>query len=136
MVFLLCAASYKAQHPLKAGVQNTDMTFTRPWGMLAVDGVSGVADIGMEPAAFAEDFRNNVRYFLSRRNAGKDRPTPYGSTPKTSTQAFDKEVMEVMQIPKTMTVPALRRRPHREREKDPVRAIRSAPPLAPQASPS
>ena len=40
MAFLLRAASAKGQTPLKlgSGALNADMTFTRPFGMLVLDG--------------------------------------------------------------------------------------------------
>ena len=57
MAFLLRAASAKGQTPLKlgSGALNADMTFTRPFGMLVLDGVSGVSEEGLEPAAFPRE---------------------------------------------------------------------------------
>ena len=76
MAFLLRAASAKGQTPLKlgCGALDADMTFTRPFGMLALDGVSGVADEGLEPATFPRELRDAIRRNLTIRNA---RVEPY-----------------------------------------------------------
>ena len=84
MAFLLRAASAKGQTPLKlrSGALNADMTFTRPFGMLALDGVSGVADEGLEPATFPRELRDVIRRNLTVRNA---RVEPY------KRDAYDRE---------------------------------------------
>ena len=89
MAFLLRAASVKGQTPLKlrSGALNADMTFTRPFGMLALDGVSGVADEGLEPATFPRELRDVIRRNLTVRNA---RVEPY------KRDAYDRENRPMM----------------------------------------
>ena len=57
MAFLLRAASFKAQTAEKErmGCENADMTFTRPFGMGVLDGVSGC-------------FQNQNNFYPSQKN--------------------------------------------------------------------
>ena len=75
-MFYFRAGSAKTQHAQKqnSGQPNADMTLARPSFGLVADGVSGVAEFGLQPADLTNDFRAEARTLLTTRNgAGADR---------------------------------------------------------------
>ena len=91
MALLLKAASRKAQTPNKAlASPNADMTFTRPFGMLVLDGVGGMIEQGMPPEMFPAELRARVRENLTWRNK---RVQPYDR------DAYDRKIGKIMGAP-------------------------------------